>query len=144
MNSQSPFALPSKSLSKFTKELNTVVQRVASWQKTLLAGLSFIFLAVGAILASTDILEIGGREYVSGTLLKVGFVLGIVWLAAPQLERFGWDRLRGSLLLALIVVLILWAIRPRIGAIAGALVVGGSLLYGLAGWVRKLAKPPEK
>ena len=59
------------------------------------------------------------------TLLKVGFVLGIAWMAAPQLERLGWNNLRGSLLVAVIIVIVLWAIRPRIGAIAGAILLRG-------------------
>lgn len=120
------------------------MQPARSWQRHLLAGFTLAFLVTGAVLGSTQWLDSGSREFVSGTLLKVGFVLGLMWLAAPQLERLGWQRLRGTLLVAVVVVLILWAIRPRIGAVAAALLVASSLLFGLAGWLRNLGRPPGR
>jgi hypothetical protein len=85
----------------------------------------------------------GSSGFAAGTLLKVGVVLFIAWLAAPQLERFGWQRLRGTMLAGLVVVIALFAIRPRIGAIAGALFIGGSMFFGILGWFRKFTKPSE-
>ncbi len=72
--------------------------------------------------------------------MKVGVVLFIAWLAAPQLERFGWQRLRGTMLAGIIVVIALFAIRPKIGAIAGALFVAGSMFFGVVSWMRKITK----
>ena len=111
-------------------------------QRIMLATSAAITLGLGFLLAATDIVDSSSREYVSGTLLKVGFVLGMVWLAAPQIERFGWAKLRGGVLLAVVLILILIAIRPRIGAIIGAVFVAGSLVFSLNGWIRKFAQSP--
>jgi hypothetical protein len=111
------------------------------WQRLVLAAFAVLFLAAGGVVAVLPDLNSRTREFASGTLLKVGVVLGIAWLAAPQLERFGWQRLRGTLLAGVIMVIVLWAIRPRIGAIAGALLVIGSTAVGLASWFRRLSRP---
>lgn len=116
----------------------------ASWQRHLLATFAVLFLVAGGICATTDLLQIGSKEFLSGTLLKVGFVLALGWVASPQLEKLGWNRVRGTLLLGVIIVIVLWSIRPRIGAIAGAVLVVGSLVATLTGWLRKLSKPPSR
>ncbi len=41
----------------------------------------------------------------------------------------------------MILVLVLWAIRPRIGAWAAAIFIGGSLFFALIGWFRSLFDP---
>lgn len=116
--------------------------KISSWQRAMLAVSAALLIGVGAILASTSLLESGSREYVSGTMMKVGFVLGLLWVAAPQIERLGWQRLRGSMLVAVALVLVLWSIRPKVGAIAGAIVVGVSLVFSLVGWIRKMGGLP--
>ncbi len=113
-------------------------------QRHLLAGFAALLLVGGAVLAITDWMPMSSREFVSGTLLKVGVVLGLAWVAAPQLERLGWQKLRGTLLAAVVVVLILWSVRPRIGAIAAGVLVAGSLLFGLIGWFRQLGEQPRR
>ena len=75
------------------------------WQRMVLGASAALLLGAGMILAAWPGMETGSGEYFSGTLLKVGVVLGVAWLAAPQLERFGWHRLRGTLLASLIIVL---------------------------------------
>ena len=114
------------------------VSTESKWQRMLLGASAALLLGAGLILAAWPGLETGSGEYFSGTLLKVGVVLGVAWLAAPQLERFGWHRLRGTLLASLIIVLVLWAIRPRIGAWAGAILLGGGAFFALIGWFRSL------
>ncbi len=108
------------------------------WHRLVLALSAAALLICGLIIAVLPGQDSNSREYFSGTLIKVGIVLGVAWLAAPQIERLGWHRLRGTLLVSLIVVLVLWAIRPRIGAWAGALLIGGSAFFALIGWVRNL------
>ncbi|MEZ6134903.1 MAG: hypothetical protein R3C53_08340 [Pirellulaceae bacterium] len=122
---------------------NQVPSSEARIQRVLLGGASLLFFALGALAAWSSILDDGSRGFASGSLLKVGVVLGIAWLAAPQLERFGWQRLRGTMLLGVVAVLALFAIRPKIGAIAGAVFVGGSIFFSVLGWVRKFTKPPR-
>lgn len=135
--------MPSSSPPKNSSNGKRAPTAEAKIQRLLLVTLCALFLTAGLLIEWFPLLNDGSSEFVSGTLLKVGFVLGIAWLAAPQLERFGWQRIRGSLLLGLIIVIVLWAIRPRIGAIAGAVLIGGSLLFGLVGWLRQLTKPPR-
>lgn len=103
----------------------------------LLGSIAGIMLAVGFTIGSFGEMDPASREYFSGTLLKVGMVLGIAWLAAPQLERLGWDRVQGNALIAIVVVLILWAIRPRIGAWAGAILLVAGAFFAVLGWFRK-------
>jgi hypothetical protein len=107
----------------------------------LLAFFAVSFLALGVALQVVPGIDNSSRQYAVGTLLKIGLVLGLAWIAAPQLERFGWQRLRGSMLAAIVVVLVLYAIRPKIGAMAGAIVIAGSLLFSLIGWFRRLSGP---
>ena len=112
--------------------------------RVLLAVFAGVFLVVGFVLGNTQYLDMASREFVSGTLLKVGVVLGLAWLAAPQLDRFGWHRLRGTMLVAVILVVILWAIRPRIGAIAAALLTASTVAFSVMGWLRRLPDPPPR
>jgi len=114
-----------------------------SIQRWLLGTFCILFLAAGILVPWLPYMNDGSSGFAAGTLLKVGVVLFIAWLAAPQLERLGWQRLRGTMLVGLVVVIALFAIRPRIGAIAGALFVGGSMFFGIVSWLRKFTKHPE-
>lgn len=118
------------------------VQPVSKWQRHLLAASACICMVVGYTIARSDYLATGSNEFYSGLLLKVGFVLGLAWVAAPQLERLGWEKLRGTALAAVLIVVVLWSIRPRIGAIAAVILIGGSLFFAVVGWFRNLTKPP--
>ncbi len=109
-------------------------------QRGLLAFFAVAFIVLGASLQVVPGIDNSSRQFAVGTLLKVGLVLGLAWIAAPQLERLGWQRLRGTMLAAVVVVLLLYAIRPRIGAIAGAILIAGSLLFSVIGWFRKLSR----
>lgn len=108
------------------------------WHRIGLGASAGILLAAGLLMAIWPGQTTNGGEYYSGTLIKVGIVLGVAWLAAPQLEKFGWHRLRGTMLVAIVIVLVLWAIRPRIGAWAGAILIAGAIFFSLVGWVRGL------
>lgn len=117
----------------------------AKWQRRLLAFFAIAFLAVGLIAEfSQGVLDAESRRFFSGTLLKVGTVLGLAWIAAPQLEYLGWDRLRGGLLVGVVIVIVLWAIRPKIGAIAGAILASSGVIVALMGWFRKAAESPRR
>ena len=112
------------------------------WQRGLLAFFTMVFLGLGAALHTMPSSDSSSSKFAAGTLLKVGVVLGLAWISAPQLERLGWQRLRGTLLVAVIVVILLYAIRPRIGAIAAAILIVGSAGFSLLGWFRRLTQPP--
>ena len=113
------------------------------WQRGLLAFFAIVFLCLGGALQFVPGIDASSRTFAAGTLLKVGVVLGLAWISAPQLERWGWHRLRGTMLVAVIVILVLYAIRPKIGAIAGVIFVAGSLGFSLLGWFRRLTQPPR-
>ncbi|MBX3424013.1 MAG: hypothetical protein KF752_20850 [Pirellulaceae bacterium] len=111
------------------------------WQRALLAGITVLLAAVGVAVHFVPSLDAGSVRFIAGTTWKVAVVLGIAWLAAPQLERYGWERLRGTMLAAVVIVIILYSIRPRLGALAAILVVCGSLLVALLGWIRRFVRP---
>lgn len=112
------------------------------WQRMILGVSAATILGGGLALAAVPWTQSGSvansDNYFSGMLIKVGVVLGVAWLAAPQIERMGWHRLRGTMLASLIVVLVLWMARPKIGAWAGAIVLGGGAFFALIGWFRSL------
>jgi hypothetical protein len=105
-----------------------------------LASLAIVFTIAGLLAHLMPGVDAGSRQFISGLLWKLAMVLAIAWLAAPQLERLGWQRLRGTMLILVVIVVILYAIRPRIGAIAALLIVGLSLLAAVTGWLRRLTK----
>lgn len=115
----------------------------SKWQRLALGASAAALLGGGLLIAAwrsmqQNTMELNSDTYFSGTMIKVGVVLGVAWLAAPQLERLGWHRLRGTMLAALLVVLVLWLARPKIGAWAGAIVLGGGAFFSLIGWFRGL------
>ncbi len=107
----------------------------------MFAVVAVILAAFGCVFYFMPNLDYGGAQFLSGLLWKLAMVFAIGWVAAPQLERMGWQRVRGTMLIGLIVVLALYAIRPRIGAIAALVLVAGSAAATVAGWVRRLSKP---
>jgi uncharacterized membrane protein YadS len=111
--------------------------RSGSIQTVVLAIFCGLFLAAGLLARWVPFLDQGMTEFASGTLLKVGVVLLVAWLAAPQLEKLGWQRLRGSALVGLLIVAVAFAIRPRLGAIVGIVFFVAALFFGIVGWLRK-------
>jgi hypothetical protein len=109
-------------------------------QRMLLGGFCLVFLIAGSLVRWIPAIDGNSGVFASGALLKVGVVLGIAWLAAPQLERLGWQRVKGTMLIGIVIILALFAIRPKIGAIAGVVFVAGSVFFSVAGWLRTLAK----
>ena len=112
----------------------------SKWQRGLLAGFAVLFLVLGVLIQNTDYLQSGSQELFSGTLLKVGFVLGLAWIAAPQLEQIGWERLRGTMLAGVVIVVILMCIRPKIGALAASILAASCMLVMVTGWIRKVTR----
>lgn len=98
--------------------------------------MSILLLVAGVLLKFTPLVEAGSRDFLGGTLFKVGMVVGLAWLAAPQLERLGWQKLRGTGLAIIIVIGVLTAVRPKFGAIAAGMAVGGFMALAVLGWVR--------
>lgn len=102
----------------------------------LLLIISGLLIGGGILLRFSELVEANSREFVAGSLLKVGMVVGVAWLALPQLERLGWQRLRGTGLAIIIAIGAITAVRPRFGAIAAGIAIGGFAVLALLGWVR--------
>ncbi|HBE67236.1 MAG TPA: hypothetical protein DDW52_03715 [Planctomycetaceae bacterium] len=112
-----------------------ISEKLSRW---LLGTLAASAMLGGIVLLSTDSLAGPSSAFFGGTLFKVGLVLGMTWLAMPQLKRFGWHRVQGAVLGAVLVVGLLLAIRPKIGALALSLLVTGSAIFSALGWIRGL------
>ncbi len=108
----------------------------SSATQTALLAIWILLIGSGLLARFVGVGEASSREFVSGTLIKVGIVLALAWLAMPQLERFGWQRLRGTGIAIIAVIGALTAVRPRFGAIAAGIAVGGFLVLAVLGWAR--------
>lgn len=113
-------------------------------QRVVLATIAVSLLVGGLILISTNVIDQSSRTFIGGTLFKVGVVVGMTWLALPQLSHFGWHRIQGTLLVAIGIVVVLLAIRPRIGAIAGTVLVAGTTIFTALSWFNNLTKPTTR
>jgi hypothetical protein len=111
------------------------------WQRTLIAAMAILMGGIGLAVHWIPGIEPGSAKFIAGTCWKVGFVMLVAWLASPQLERLGWERIRGTMLVAIVIVIVLYAIRPRIGAIAAFILVAGSAIAALGGWFRRFSGP---
>lgn len=111
------------------------------WHRSLLLAIAVVMILAGLFVSLQSNLDAGSSQFLSGTLWKVAVVVILAWLAAPQLERLGWQRVRGTMLAAIIIVLVLYAIRPKLGAIAAAILIASSLLLTIVGWLRRMSKP---
>ncbi|MGN6133045.1 MAG: hypothetical protein ACTHOU_01040 [Aureliella sp.] len=109
------------------------VTRAARWALLFLA---LAMLVGGVIVKFGTLLEPGSRDFFGGTLLKVGMVVGLAWLAAPQLERLGWQRMRGTGLAIIVVIGFLTVLRPRIGMMAAGIAIGAVAMLAMLGWAR--------
>ena len=123
------------------------VEAKLNLQKAVLLVCSISFFGIGVLIKTTNWLDGQSSPFISGTLLKVGFVLGLAWIAYPHLQQLGWDKVRGTLGAGVVLVMILMAIRPKIGAIAASILVAGTIATALLGWIRQflgMAKPKRK
>jgi hypothetical protein len=110
----------------------------------MIASLAVLLFVLGCVFHFMPSLDDGSAQFLAGVLWKIAMVLGLGWLASPQLERLGWQRVRGTMLIGIIIVIILYALRPRIGAVAALVLVAISAIAAIGGWVRRLSKPPSK
>jgi hypothetical protein len=104
--------------------------------------------ALGAIALVSLILGIAGVAYygvdesqtslIAGMCLRIGLVLGALWLALPQLKRLSGEAppwVVGLVILCLLIVIA----RPRTIVVVGPILLVLAAL-ALIGW---LVKPPE-
>lgn len=108
-----------------------------NWQRITLASSALVLAVLGCVFHFLPNLDEGSAQFLAGVLWKIAMVLGIGWLASPQLERLGWQRVRGTMLIGIIIVIILYALRPRIGAIAALVLVALSMIAAMGTWMRR-------
>ena len=88
-------------------------------QRILLGAIAAVMLLVGIALYA---FFPAANPAMTALLIRVGSVLGVVWLAFPQLKTVG-QRLPVVILCCLLGGLILMAARPNLFKIAAALIV---------------------
>ena len=101
-------------------------------QRVILLIISLAALAGGSILLLQDSPQ---SQTYSGILIRVGCMLGALWLAFPQLASLR-NRFSMVTLAVMVLLLLLVAARPRIFPIAAAVAIATILLNGL---LRKLS-----
>lgn len=90
-----------------------------SSQRILLGVIASIMLLVGIALY---LFFPAASPAVTATLIRVGTVLGVVWLAFPQLKTVG-QRVPVVVISGLLGGLVLMAVRPNLFKVAAALIV---------------------
>jgi uncharacterized membrane protein HdeD (DUF308 family) len=108
----------------------------SAWRRWLLLISSLTLMIAGIVVGVSTFVDRGSRELFAGTFFKVGMVLGLAWLAAPQLEKLGWERMRGTGLAIIVAIGAITAVKPRFGAMAAGIFIGGFLVLAVLGWVR--------
>jgi hypothetical protein len=118
-------------------------QRTINWQRLMIGTMAWMLGLFGLLVHWLPGIDAGSVQFIAGTAWKVAVVLAIAWLASPQLERMGWQKIRGTMLIALTIVIILYAIRPKIGAVAAVLLISASVMAAAMGWMRRLLRSPR-
>jgi hypothetical protein len=118
-------------------------QQTINWQRLMIGTMAWMLGLFGLLVHWLPGIDAGSVQFIAGTAWKVAVVLAIAWLASPQLERMGWQKIRGTMLIAMTIVIILYAIRPRIGAVAAVLLIAASVMAVAVGWARRLLRSPR-
>ena len=85
-------------------------------------------LSVGGLMAGVALLVFGDHEGTASALIRVGILLGALWLALPAGDRpAAWARISPWTIAVLAVVA---ALIPRLRPIAPALIIGVAI-----GWI---------
>ena len=94
-------------------------QKFTRSQRIILGVISAAMLLQGIVLL---IFFPEANPAVTAILIRVGTVLGVVWLAFPQLKSVG-DRLPGFVIVGFVATLVLMAARPNLFKVAAAVAV---------------------
>lgn len=103
------------------------------YQRLLIGLVAGVFLTVGAVLYFFG----SNPENIStGIAVRVGLLLGVIWLAMPQLEGLK-SKISAMVWTGVLLILIVAAFRPRLFPVmAGVLAVGLALNWFL-GWASR-------
>ena len=103
-------------------------------QRTIVAAVSLICLAIAAFLFSSD--PDWQKNVIMAVCLRVGVLLGVIWLAMPQLRLFS-DRIPAMIMGAILLLIVLMATRPKVFTILGSLVVVITALAAISSWLKR-------
>ncbi len=117
-------------------DLNFCYRMPNKFTQTLLLVIWIALIGGGLLMRVFETGQAGSREFVSGSLIKVGIVMALAWVAMPQLERLGWHKLRWTGVAIIVAIAAITAVRPRFGAIAAGIAIGGALVLAVLGWAR--------
>lgn len=78
------------------------------------------------------------QPFVEAMLIRVGAVLGVIWLAYPQLESIK-GRLPAILVALALICVIILAARPSLGRIVISVVAVAVAVGGVMKWMSKMA-----
>ena len=100
-----------------------------------IGALAFTLLLVGAYLY---LFQQESDPFVEAMLIRVGAVLGVIWLAYPQLESIK-GRLPAILVALALICVIVLAARPSLGRIVISVVTVAVAVGGIMKWMSKMA-----
>ena len=116
------------------KRVESVSENFTQAQRIILGIISAAMLIQGIVLL---IFFPEANPALTAVLIRVGTVLGVVWLAFPQLKTIG-DRVPGFVVIGFIATLMLMAARPNLFKVAAAVTV---VLVGLSLLAKVFRKP---
>ena len=111
-----------------------------NWQRLMvgLVAAGFLLAGAGMYFSRPD-----SHILTTGILVRVGLLLGVIWLAMPQLESLQ-TKVSTVVLLVVLLLLVLVAARPNLfKVISGELAIGLALNWVLK-WVSTFANPPKR
>lgn len=107
------------------------------WGIGVVAGL---LLIAGVCLYWTPL---GERSVWTGLCIRVGLLLGVIWLAMPQLAGLR-SRMSTIVLGSLVAVLVLAALKPKLFSVVSAVLAVGLAINFVLGWASRTTRPPGK
>lgn len=106
--------------------------------KRLLVGLlSLSCLIIAGLIYATS--PAAAQSPALAICVRVGLVLGAIWLALPQLRPV-LDRLPLVFVAVVLVMMIIIAARPNLFRIVGSLVVIVGALMGISKWITRMTR----
>ncbi len=111
-----------------------------NWRRLAVGCLAVICLLIGGASFLADPEQATGT---TGMLIRIGLVMGAIWLALPQLETFKSKISVVALLIALLL-LVMAASRPNIFRIAAGVVAVGLTLNWALRWLASIKGKPNR
>ncbi len=126
--------LPGQSMNNRIATDSVNEDQVFATQRLILGVIAVVCLAYAAFCFFTDAAYL--TSVTMAMSLRIGLLLGVVWLALPQLRPIQ-HRLPAIVLAAMLGLLVLLAARPNLFKVVGSLIVIITVLAGIAKWFKR-------